>query len=97
LSPRDWNDLGLENPTAGLNAIHDQTQQGKFFGYASTLLDESTRFSGISAASYSAFQIPNNPGQVPLGDFPFGAPVTTYNSGRNPGDCGYSGAQIVDT
>jgi outer membrane receptor protein involved in Fe transport len=76
----NWNDLGLENPTPNLNAIHDQTQQGKFFGYGSTLLDESTRFSVISAASYGAFQIPNSPGQVPLGDFPFGAPVTSYNS-----------------
>ncbi|MGA8610967.1 MAG: TonB-dependent receptor [Xanthobacteraceae bacterium] len=65
----NWNALGLENPTPSLNAIHDETQQGKFFGYASTLLDESTRFSFISAASYSAFQIPNNPGQVALGDF----------------------------
>jgi outer membrane receptor protein involved in Fe transport len=65
----NWNDLGLENPTPALNAIHDDTQQGKFFGYASTLLDESTRFSWISAASYSTFQIPNNPGQAPLGDF----------------------------
>ena len=36
----DWNGLGIENPTPSLNAIHDQTQQGKFFGYASTLLDE---------------------------------------------------------
>ena len=65
----NWNDLGIENPTPGLNAIHDQTQQGKFFGYASTLLDESTRFSVISTESYSAFQIPNNPAQAPLGDF----------------------------
>jgi outer membrane receptor protein involved in Fe transport len=65
----NWNDLGLENPTSGLNAIHDQTQQGKFFGYTSTLIDESTRLSMISTASYSAFQIPNNPGQIPLGDF----------------------------
>jgi outer membrane receptor protein involved in Fe transport len=65
----NWNDLGLENATPGLNAIHDDTQQGKFFGYASTLIDESTRFSVITAASYSAFQIPNNPGQVALGDF----------------------------
>jgi outer membrane receptor protein involved in Fe transport len=76
----NWNGLGLENATSALNAIHDETQQGKFFGYGSTLLDESTRFSVISAASFSAFQIPNNPGQVPLGDFPFGAPVTNYNS-----------------
>jgi outer membrane receptor protein involved in Fe transport len=65
----NWNGLGIENPTPGLNAIHDETQQGKFFGYASTLLDESTRFSVISAASYGAFQIPNTPGQSPLGDF----------------------------
>jgi outer membrane receptor protein involved in Fe transport len=76
----NWNDLGIENPTPGLNAIHDQTQQGKFFGYASTLLDESTRFSVISAASYSAVQIPNNPGQTPLGDFPVAMPLTTYDS-----------------
>jgi outer membrane receptor protein involved in Fe transport len=75
-----WNDLGIENPTPSLNAIHDQTQQGKFFGYASTLLDESTRFSWITAASYSQFQIPSNPGQTPLGDFPFGAPVTSVDS-----------------
>jgi outer membrane receptor protein involved in Fe transport len=65
----NWNALGLENPTSSPDAIHDQTQQGKFFGYSSTLLDESTRLSFISAASYSAFQIPNNPNQMPLGDF----------------------------
>jgi hypothetical protein len=65
----NWTDLGLENPTPSINALHDQTQQGKFFGYASTLLDDSTRLSVISAESYSAFQIPNNPGQTPLGDF----------------------------
>jgi outer membrane receptor protein involved in Fe transport len=76
----NWNSLGLENPTAGLNAIHDQTEQGKFFGYASTLLDESTRFSAISAASYSKFQIPNNPGQMPIGDFPVPTPVTSSDS-----------------
>ncbi len=65
----NWNALGLENPTASPDALHDHTQQGKFFGYASTLLDKSTRFSVISAYSYSAFQIPNNPNQTPLGDF----------------------------
>jgi len=65
----NWNALGIENPTSSLDAMHDHTEQGKFFGYSSTLLDESTRFSLISAASYSAFQIPNNPNQMPLGDF----------------------------
>jgi outer membrane receptor protein involved in Fe transport len=65
----NWSGLGLESATPGLNAIHDETQQGKFFGYASSMLDESTRFSMISAASYGRFQIPNQPGQTPLGDF----------------------------
>jgi outer membrane receptor protein involved in Fe transport len=65
----NWNGLGLESATPTLNAIHDFTQQGKFFGYASSMLDESTRFSVISAASYSQFQIPNQPGQQPMGDF----------------------------
>jgi outer membrane receptor protein involved in Fe transport len=65
----NWNALGLENPTSSVDAFHDHTQQGKFFGYVSTLLEESTRLSVISAASYSAYQIPNNPNQVPLGDF----------------------------
>ncbi len=66
----DWNNLGLENLTPSLNAIHDHTAQGKFFGYASTLLDDSTRLSFMSGLSYSKFQIPNNPGQAQTGDFP---------------------------
>jgi outer membrane receptor protein involved in Fe transport len=65
----NWNNLGIENPTSSVNAIHDHTDQGKFFAYVSTLLDDSTRLSVISGASYSTFQIPNNPNQVPLGDF----------------------------
>jgi outer membrane receptor protein involved in Fe transport len=65
----NWNDLGIENPASTLNAIHDHTDQGKFFGFASTLIDDSTRLSVISGASYSKFQIPNNPNQIPLGDF----------------------------
>jgi outer membrane receptor protein involved in Fe transport len=73
----NWNGLGIENPAPTLNAIHDETQQGKFFGYVSTMLDESTRFSVISAASYSQFQIPGNPGQSPTGDFPAPTPDST--------------------
>jgi outer membrane receptor protein involved in Fe transport len=72
----NWNNLGIENPTSSLNAIHDHTDQGKFFGYVSTLINDSTRLSFISGASYSQFQIPNNPNQTPLGDFG----PTTYNS-----------------
>ena len=65
----NWNALGIENATPSFNAVHDHTEQGKFFGYVSTLLGNSTRLSLISGASTSTFQIPNNPGQTPLGDF----------------------------
>jgi outer membrane receptor protein involved in Fe transport len=65
----NWNNLGIENPTSSLNALHDHTDQGKFFAYVSTLLNDTTRLSIISGAAYSTFQIPNNPNQVPLGDF----------------------------
>src|ERR1700693_5266259 len=57
---------GIENPTPSLNPLHDYTWQGKFFGYASTLLDENTRLSFITGAALSKFQIPNNPGQAPV-------------------------------
>jgi outer membrane receptor protein involved in Fe transport len=76
----NWNNLGIESSTPSLNAIHDKTDQGKFFGYVSTLLDESTRLSIISAASYSKFQIPNNPNQAQLGDFPATPTNFTSNS-----------------
>jgi outer membrane receptor protein involved in Fe transport len=72
----NWNNLGIENQTSSINAIHDHTDQGKFFAYVSTLLSDSIRLSVISGASYSTFQIPDNPNQVALGDF--GSP--TYNS-----------------
>jgi outer membrane receptor protein involved in Fe transport len=72
----NWNNLGIENQTSSINAIHDHTDQGKLFAYVSTLLNDSTRLSVISGASYSQFEIPNNPNQTPLGDF---GPAT-YNS-----------------
>ena len=66
----NWNNLGIENPTSSISAIHDHTDQGKLFAYVSTLLNDSTRLSVISGASYSKFQIPNNPNQPTAGDFP---------------------------
>jgi len=60
-----FTDLGLENPTPAINAIHDWTQQGRAFGYLSTLLDDSTRLTTISGISIQKYQIPNNPGQPP--------------------------------
>lgn len=57
--------LGLENTTPMLNAIHDHTTQERGFGYVSSLLDPYTRFTFLTGASYGRFQIPNTPGQTP--------------------------------
>lgn len=60
------NDLGIENPTASHAAIHDTTDQEKVFGYLSYIIDDTSRVSFMSSASYSNFQVPNTPG-VPVG------------------------------
>ena len=60
---------GLENATASVSPIHDHTEQGKFFGYASTLLNDSSRLTYMLGGATGQFQIPNIPGQQPLGDF----------------------------
>jgi outer membrane receptor protein involved in Fe transport len=59
----NFNDLGIENTTSSINAQHDHTDQGKFFAYVSTAINDTQRVSIMSGASYSAFQIPNNPNQ----------------------------------
>jgi outer membrane receptor protein involved in Fe transport len=78
-------DLGIENPTSSWNAIHDETDQGKFFGYVSNLVNDSTRWSYIFGGSVSQFQIPNNPGQVPLGDFGV-RPISSVDLNENEND-----------
>ncbi|MGP0059530.1 MAG: TonB-dependent receptor, partial [Beijerinckiaceae bacterium] len=57
--------VGIENPTSSYDAIHDQTLQGKFFGYVSTLLQNDVRLSFITGTSINSFQIPNSPNQPP--------------------------------
>jgi outer membrane receptor protein involved in Fe transport len=57
--------VGIENSTPDYNAIHDVTQQGKFFGYASTILNDGTRRSFITGTAINKYQIPDNPGQAP--------------------------------
>jgi outer membrane receptor protein involved in Fe transport len=79
----NWSNLGIENTTSSVNALHDHTDQGKFFAYVSTLLNDTTRLSIISGAAYSAFQIPNNPNQMPLGDFPATNPFNFNSSTLN--------------
>lgn len=79
------NNLGLENPTSAINAIHDQTALERFFGYTSTLLDTSTRLTSFVGVATQRYQIPNNPGQpVNAGGFagangtPAGGPYSAY-------------------
>jgi outer membrane receptor protein involved in Fe transport len=66
------NSLGIENPTASKNAIHDQTDQYKSFLYASRILSDTSRISVMGSASYSDFQVPNTPGLL-SGTAPGGA------------------------
>jgi outer membrane receptor protein involved in Fe transport len=71
--------LGLEDPTSSLNAIHDRTEMGRFFGYTSTMLDESTRLSSIVGVSVQKYQIPDNPGQQLFG-LPSAFGIGTFDS-----------------
>ena len=58
--------LGIENPTNGTSAIHDQTQQGKMFAYVSKIIDDTSRINVMLSASHSDFQIPNSPGGISI-------------------------------
>ncbi|HEY2396168.1 MAG TPA: TonB-dependent receptor [Rudaea sp.] len=59
-------DAGIENPTASRDPIHDHTDQSKGFGYISYLLDDDTRLSFMFGTANNRFQIPDNPGQLPV-------------------------------
>jgi len=59
------NSIGIENPTASKNPIHDDTHQGKSFGNLSYYLSDDSRLSLLFGTYDGAFQIPNNPSQVP--------------------------------
>jgi len=57
------NDLGVENPIATRDAIHDHTRQYRLFGYVSDILSDTSRLTAFGGTSIGYFQIPNNPGQ----------------------------------
>ena len=56
------NNLGIENPTASANAIHDHTRQGDAFGYLSYIINPLTRVSLLFGTTSNQFEIPNTPG-----------------------------------
>jgi outer membrane receptor protein involved in Fe transport len=74
------NGLGIENPTASHEAIHDTTDQYKGFVYASRILSDTSRLTIMGSASYSDFQIPDTAG-LPVGTAPGGDP---WNSTGGP-------------
>jgi len=77
--------LGLENPISTPNAIHDHSEQGRFFAYTSTVLDDpTTRVVTISGFGESRYQIPNNPGQPGNAGGFCGGPFDPANPCVNP-------------
>ncbi len=72
--------LGIENPTASHDAIHDDTDQFKGFTYMSYLLDDTSRLSFMGSASYANFEVPNTPG-LPVGTAPGGMAWNMPGSG----------------
>ena len=61
-------ELGIENPTSGTRAIHDQTDQYRGFAYLAWTLDDTSRLSLILGEAYNQFEIPNSAGQQPAVD-----------------------------
>jgi len=57
------NSIGIENPIADKNAIHDDTRQKKTFGNLSYFLNDDSRLSMLFGTYDGHFQIPNNPNQ----------------------------------
>jgi len=61
----DHSALGIENTTSSPTAIHDLTDQEKLFGYASYIIDDTSRVTLMGSASYANFEVPNTPGVGP--------------------------------
>lgn len=79
------NSLGIENPTNSADALHDQTQQNKGFGYLSYLLSDTSRVNLLFGTTDNRFQIPNVPGQLPnfmLDGAPANIDSTTLNANQ---------------
>src|ERR1700736_2704784 len=71
--------IGIENPTRSSSPIHDNTDQFKEFAYLSYIIDDTSRFSLLVGDDHNDFQIPNNPGQLPM--FTVGG-RSTFNSAK---------------
>ncbi len=87
---------GLENAMPTEDPIHDNTTQGRFFGYGSTLFGDSTRLTYMAGVFVGQFQIPDIVGQAPLGDYgPSTMDSTLIND--NETDQAYFGIAALQT
>jgi len=57
--------IGIENPTSDRFALHDDTDQSRFFGYFDYHIDDTSRINLLVNTSYGNFQIPNTAGLSP--------------------------------
>ena len=81
----DHNSLGVENPTASHNAIHDDTDQYRTFLYGSRILSDTSRITVMGSADYATFQIPIDPAQ-PITTQPDANSWTTAPNSSSPND-----------
>ncbi|HVR84772.1 MAG TPA: TonB-dependent receptor [Planctomycetota bacterium] len=58
----DHNEFGIDNTTRSRRPLHDDTNQAKGFAYGSYILNDTSRITVMSSASYSTFQVPDTPG-----------------------------------
>lgn len=59
------NNIGIENPTSSFRPVHDVTEQERAFGYFSWRLDDASRITLLTSASYADFDLPDTPGLAP--------------------------------
>ncbi|WP_172491967.1 TonB-dependent receptor domain-containing protein [Gluconobacter oxydans] len=89
------NNIGIENPSDTFRAIHDVTEQEKAFSYLSWHLDETSRLTLLTSASYADFEIPNS-----FKTFDTNSPdyTTLYDvAGVNPHDPAMNWASLNDS
>jgi outer membrane receptor protein involved in Fe transport len=74
-------DHGIEGVTPSYNALHDDTIQAHAFVYLDKILDAQSKIAFVAGTFQGQFQIPDNPGQVPVFGPPGGfAPIEGYGS-----------------
>ncbi|MGO8676171.1 MAG: TonB-dependent receptor [Limisphaerales bacterium] len=83
------NNLGIDNPTASGNPLHDLTDQEKIFGYFSHRYDETSRLTLLLSGSYADFEIPDQPGISPVYQLANGPPADSSNINENQSEQNY--------